>query len=113
MNMTLFRLLNRPVAFVLLALAVLFTFSVFIPYKLGEVEMLLQVAELFASTGEWVSIGMLAWAMGDFLVRCWHYRQWELGKAQGCLRCGGPTLPRWDRRRSIGFCLLCGQKSRL
>jgi hypothetical protein len=113
MNMTLFRLLTRPVAFALFALGVLFTFSVFIPYKLGQVEMLQQVAGVFASTGEWVSIGMLAWAMGDLLIRCWHYRQWELGRVQGCPRCGGPTLPQWERHRPVGFCLSCGRKSRL
>jgi hypothetical protein len=113
MNMMLFRLLTRPVAFGLFALGVLVTFSVFIPYKLGQVEMLKQVAGVFASTGEWVSICMLAWAMVDLLIRCWHYRQWELGRVQGCPRCGGPMLPQWERQRPVSFCLSCGRKSRL
>jgi hypothetical protein len=110
MNMTLFRLLARPVAFALFALGVLFTFSVFIPYKLRQVEMLQQVAGVFASGGEWVSISMLVWATGDLLIRCWHYRQWELGRVQGCPRCSGPTLPHWEKHRPVYFCLSCGRK---
>jgi hypothetical protein len=103
----------RPLLLLGLGLLAYLFAAVLVPIELSEVAMLSEVVTLSENVAPIVFVAFLLWATGALMYRYWQVKRWQVGRANGCGRCGGPTIAKWVDHSVYAYCLHCERTTRI